>query len=280
LRTCARASIVLFVLLVIVTARAAVAEDYTRIDLSDTSIGFTPGDVYGPWIIQDARIVFVQPGQGSVNFEFAHQADGDPIYPTHGEYFVGGITRDLTRRLYVWGQLGYGTSNPYARTDVHIEAEYKTTPDLKLVLGSSEDFIDYYSGTNLKLFQIGPSYYYNTGVVQVRYLCSANSGAQTKGGLLASWDITPNIRTKFSMTGLFGPQQYIVSIPGIPNALANFVGQTYTAQVQQQIGQPDRNGLRWGITAGGLLSHTTLVSGSPLYTQRGATLGLWTTFPQ
>jgi len=281
-RTCLRSTVSLFAMFTIATAGAAPAEDYTRIDLTDNTIGFSsPGNAYGPWIYQDLTLVFVEPGRGAVNFEVAHQADGDVAFPTHGDYFVGGITRDLTSRVWVWGQFGYGTNFPYARTDVHVEGAYKTTPDLKLVLDASEDFVDYWSGENEKLFEVGPSYYYGTGAVQLRYVSSANSGAETKGGALISWDITPTFRSTYTLTGLFGPQQYLSGIPGFPLFLFNSYGQTYTFSTAQELGRTGPNGLRWGLKAGALLSHlTNSTTGMPIYTARGATLGLWTTFPQ
>ena len=277
-----RSGVFLFVVLVTATAPAAMAEDYTRIDLSDSTIGFSsPGNAYGPWIYQDARIVFVQPGQGAVNLEIAHQANGDIASPTHGEYFAGGITRDLSRRVWVWGQYGVSTDLPYARSDVHIEAAYKVTPDLKLAFNASEDFVNYWTGENEKLFQVGPTYFYDTGTVQLRYLSSANSGAQTKGGAFVAWDIIPTFRSKYTLTGLFGPRQFIVGIPGLPVALFNANGWTYTLSTEQQLGRVGPNGLRWGLKAAGLLSHlTNATNGAPIYTARGATLGLWTTFPQ
>jgi YaiO family outer membrane protein len=262
------------------TQPAIAGDSYTRLDVTDSTIGFTsPGNTYGPWIYQDARLIFVQPGQGALNFEVAHQADGDRLFPTHADYFAAGITRDITRRFYVNGNFGYGTSYPYAKTDVHVELNYKTTPDLKLVMSGSEDFVTYYGRQTLDLLQLGPTYYYGAGDVQLRYLVAANSNAQTKSGVLAAWDIIPSIRSKYTLTGLFGPQQYVVTVPGLPNMLANYNGQTYTVGTEQQLGHTGPSGLRWGVTLSGFLSHLTQgTSGAPIYTGRGATLGLWSTF--
>jgi hypothetical protein len=277
-----RTGLIVFVVFVIVSAQAAMAEDYTRIDLSDSTIGFSsPGNAYGPWIFQDLRAVWVTPGQSALNFEAAHEANGDIIFPTHGEYFAAGYTRDLNRRVWVWGQFGQGTDRPYARTDVHIEAAYKTTPDLKLQMNAAEDFVNYWSGQNLKLFQVGPTYYYDWGVIQARYMCAANSGAKTESGVLAAWDITPTYRQKYTITGLFGPQNFLVGIPGLPISVFNSVGYTYNVWTEQQLGRTGPNGLRWGAKLGGFLTHqTNATTGGPLYTGRGLTLGLWTTFPQ
>lgn len=266
--------------LVLLATAPALADNYGRVDVSDSTIGFSsPGNTYGPWIYQDARVVFVQPGQGAENFEVAHEANGDVNFPTHGDWFLGGITRDLSPRLYAFGSFGYGTAYPYARTDVHIELNYKTTPDLKLVLGGSEDFVSYYGHESLQLLQVGPTYYYGSGDVQVRYLSAANSNAQTKSGASVAWDITPSIRSKYTLTGLWGPQQYIVTVPGIPNALANYNGETYTVATEQQLGRTGPQGLRWGMTVQGFLSHLSeATNGAPVYTGRGATLGVWTTF--
>jgi hypothetical protein len=280
MNVCLHTRVALAVALALTATQPALADSYTRIDVSDSTIGFTsPGNVYGPWIYQDARVVFVQPGQGAINFEFAHQADGDVNFPTHAEYFAAGYTRDLTPRFNIYGNFAYGTSYPYPKNDIHIELNYKATPDLKLVIGGSEDFITYYGRQTLQFLQLGPTYHYSTGDVQVRYLSQANSNAQTKSGVLAAWDIIPSIRSKYTVTGLFGPQQYIVTIPGLPNALANYNGETYTAGTEQQLGRTGPGGLRWGVTVAGFLSHLTqAVNGAPIYTARGATLGVWSTF--
>jgi YaiO family outer membrane protein len=264
----------------IATQPALADNSYTLLNVSDSTIGFSsPGNAYGPWIYQDARVVFVQPGQGAVNFEVAHQANGDVAFPTHGMYFDAGITRDFTQRFYGYVNVGYGTAYPYAKNDVHVELNYKTTPDLKLVMGGSEDFVTYYGRQTMEMLQLGPTYYYSTGDVQVRYLSQANSNAQTKSGASLAWDIIPSIRSKYTVTGLWGPQQYIVTTPGIPNALANYQGETYTVGTQQQLGRVGPQGLLWGVTVSGLLTHLTqAANGGPVYTGRGATLGVWSQF--
>ncbi|HYL28087.1 MAG TPA: hypothetical protein VEW74_09655, partial [Candidatus Nitrosotalea sp.] len=115
--------------------QAALADDYSRLELDDTTIGFSsPGNAYGPWIFQNARYVFVMPGEGAVNLEVSHQANGDVNFPTHGDYFAAGYTRDLNSRLYGYLNFGYGTANPYAKTDIHAELDYKATPDRRLVI--------------------------------------------------------------------------------------------------------------------------------------------------
>jgi hypothetical protein len=259
---------------------AALADTYDRLDVTDTTIGFSsPGNVYGPWIAQDARLVFVTPGVQSINFEVAHQADGDVADPTHGMYFAAGFNHFITPRLYGDVNIGYGTANPYAHTNAHLEFDYKTTPDLKLVTGAAEDYITYWDGTVLKQFSVGPQYYYGTGDVQIRYLVAANTGAATKSGLEVAWDIIPTIRSKYTVTGLFGPQQYLVSIPGLPLALANDIGQTYTVGTEQQLGRTSETGARWGMEAYGFFSHLVNASnGSPIYQARGVTFGLWGLF--
>ena len=275
-----RTAIVVLVTLILVSTRAAVADDYSRLDVEYGSIGFTsPGNSYGPWIFENARYVFVMPGKGAINFEFSHQADGDVNFPTHGNYIAAGITRDFTPRFYGNLNFGYGTYNPYAKTDIHVELNYKTTPDLKLVLTGAEDFVTYWSGQTLQQLSVGPAFYYRTGSVQLRYLSAANSGAQTKSGAYAAWDVTPNARSKYSLTGLFGPQQYLVSLPGIPLALSNYTGQTYTLSTEQQIGVTTAAGLRWGIRVSGFLSQLNEgTTGAAIYTGRGYTFGLWTTY--
>ncbi|HEY6485392.1 MAG TPA: hypothetical protein VIX83_03285 [Candidatus Cybelea sp.] len=260
--------------------RVALADTYDRLDVSGTSIGFSsPGNAYGPWIIQDAKIVFVTPGVQAINFEVAHQADGDVAFPTHGEYFAAGINHSITSRLYGDFNFGYGTSNPYSHTNAHLEFDYKTTPDLRLVMAAAEDYVTYWGGTTLKQFSVGPEYYYPGGDVQLRYLVAANTGSQTKSGLLAAWDITPTIRSKYSATGLFGSQQYLVSIPGLPQALANDFGQTYTVGTEQQLGRTTQRGARWGIEANGFFSHLVdATNGAPVYQARGVTFGIWSIF--
>ena len=174
-------SLVLFFIFVLGVRTAAVADSSSRVEVDDSTIGFSsPGNTYGPWIFQNARYVFVIPGEGAINFEASHQADGDVNFPTHGNYFAAGITHDFTSRFYGNLNFGYGTANPYAKTDIHVELNYKTTPDLRFVMGGAEDFVAYWSGQSLALLSIGPSYFYPTGSVQVRYLLAANSGAKVK----------------------------------------------------------------------------------------------------
>jgi|HubBroStandDraft_2_1064218.scaffolds.fasta_scaffold01175_9 YaiO family outer membrane protein len=275
-----RTATIILVACVLGSTRAAFADGYSRLELDSSSIGFSsPGNSYGPWIFQNARYVFVMPGQGAINFEVSHQADGDAGFPTHGDYFAAGITHDFTPRFYGNFNFGYGTSNPYAKTDVHLEAAYKSTPDMRLVMDVAEDFVTYWSGSTLQQLSVGPTYYYDTGDVQLRYLAAANTGAQNKSGAFVAWDITPDKRSKYSITGLFGPQQYLTSIPGIPISLANYNGQTYTVSGEWQIGRTLAHRLRWGLKAGGFLSQINqATSGAPIYTGRGFTFGAWTAY--
>lgn len=262
------------------SARAAMADDYSRLELDDTSIGFSsPGNAYGPWIFQNLRYVFVIPGQGAINFEYSHQADGDVNYPTHGNYFAAGITHDFTSRFYANVNFGYGTSNPYGKTDLHLEAAYKTTPNMRLVMDVSEDFVSYWSGQTLQQLMVGPTYYYEKGTVQLRYMAAVNSGAATKSGAYVAWDVIPDPRSKYTLTGLFGSQQYLTSLPGVPLSLANYTGQTYTLGGEWQIGRTQARGLRWGIKANGFLSQINQATTSAaVYTGRGFTFGAWTTY--
>jgi YaiO family outer membrane protein len=273
-------SLVLFFIFVLGMHTAAMADNSSRVEVDDSTIGFSsPGNAYGPWIFQNARYVFVIPGEGAINFEASHQANGDVNFPTHGNYFAAGITHDFTSRFYGNVSFGYGTANPYAKTDIHVELNYKTTPDLRFVVSGAEDFVAYWSGQSLEQLSIGPSYYYPQGSVQVRYLCAANSGAQTKSGAYVAWDIDPNRRSKYSLTGLFGPQQFLVTLPGVPLSLANYTGETYTISTEQQIGRLSAAGLRWGVKAGGFFSQLNQsAGGAPVYFGRGATFGVWTTY--
>jgi YaiO family outer membrane protein len=275
-----RTAIIILIASLLGSTGVALADNYSRFELDNTSIGFSsPGNAYGPWIFQNARYVWVMPGQGAINFEISHQADGDVHFPTHGDYFAAGITHDFTSRFYGNLNFGYGTSNPYARTDVHVEAAYKTTPDMRLIMDASEDFVSYYSNQTLQQLSVGPTYYYNGGDVQIRYLLAANSNAQTKSGASVALDIVPDRHSKYSITGLFGPQQYQTSIPGLPLSLANYTGQTYTLGGEWQIGRTMPHGLRWGLKAGGFLSQINQAkTGAQVYTGRGFTFGAWTTY--
>ncbi len=209
-------------------APAAAGETYTRLDLTDTSIGFTsPGNAYGPWNIQDLRASFAEVGRGAVSLEFAHQNDGDVNYPTHGNYIGAGIIGNLSSRFYAYLNFGYGTASPYARTDFHVEADYKATPDLKLVLGGSEDFVTYYSNVTLTELSVGPMYYFDHGDLLAHYTVSNNTNAATKSGVWLAGDYIPTVRSKYTVTALLGPQQYQVVLPAVPVALQNVTGQTY-----------------------------------------------------
>ena len=269
-------------LMMLATAAAAAAdqpETFTRLDLTDTSIGFTsPGNAYGPWNIQDLRATFSQTGRGAVALELAHQTDGDVNYPTHGNYIGAGIIRDLSSRFYAYLNYGYGTASPYVKTDLHLEADYKATPDLKLVFGGSEDFVTYYSNTALTELSVGPMYYFDRGDLMVHYTVSNNTNAATKSGVWIAGDYIPTFRSKYTVTALLGPQQYQVALPAIPLAMQSVAGQTYTLSTEQQIGRTDSSGRRWGIKAGAFLSSLKNTAGGSLfYVGRGLDAGLWVT---
>ena len=103
-------------------APAAAGETYTRLDLTDTSIGFTSPGNASVLEIEDLRAVLLKWAAAGVA-RFAHQNDGDVNYPIHGNYIGAGIIGNLSSRFYAYLNFGYGTASPYARTDFHVEAD-------------------------------------------------------------------------------------------------------------------------------------------------------------
>ncbi len=260
-------------------AAPALADDYSRLDLDATAIGFTsPGNAYGPWQFQNLRYVFIAPGSGSINFEFSHQTNKDVNNPQNGYYFALGATKDFGPNLYGFINIGSGTANPYAKSLLHVELAYKIPSDRRWQIDGSEDFVGYQSGQNLRQTMIGPNYISRTVAVQLRYLVQANSGAATQSGAYAALDVTPTIRSKYTVTGLWGPQQYLTQIGALPLTLANDYGQTYTLGTEQQLGRTGSAGQTLGIRVFGFYSHLNQTNGSPLYIGRGITVGFWGQF--
>ena len=114
----------------------------------------------------------------------------------------------LPRASYANVNFGYGTSNPYGKTDLHLEAAYKTTPDMRLVMDVSG---------RLRLVLVGADapavdgradvlLRERDGAASLYGRCQLGSG--TNSGAYVAWDVIPDPRSKYTLTGLFGPQQY------------------------------------------------------------------------
>lgn len=263
----------------ILPAAPAIADDYSRLEFDATAVGFTsPGNAYGPWQFQNLRYVFVAPGDGSLNFEFSHQTDKDVGDPQNGYYLAIGATKDFGPNLYGYINIGSGTANPYAKSLLHVELAYKIPDDRRWQIDGSEDFVGYQSGQTLRQTMIGPNYISRMLAVQARYLVQANSGAATESGAYAAVDVTPTFRSKYTVTGLWGPQQYLTQIGALPLTLANYYGQTYTLGTEQQLGRTSGAGQRLGVRVFGFYSHLNQSNGAPLYIGRGLTAGFWSQF--
>ncbi|HEY6327365.1 MAG TPA: hypothetical protein VIW73_12745 [Candidatus Cybelea sp.] len=257
----------------------AIAADSSRLELDATAIGFTsPQNTYGPWQFQNLHYVYVIPGEGALNVEFSHQTDKDTGNFQNGYYIALGLVRDFTPYLYGVVDFGAGTANPYAKSLLHTELAYKIPADWRWQIDGSEDFIGYQSGQSLRQTMVGPNYISRTFAVQMRYLVQVNSGATTQSGAYAALDVMPTRRSKYTVTGLWGPQQYLTQVGALPLTLANLDGQTYTLGTEQQIGPTNSLGQRLGVRVLGFYSHLNRVGGSPLYIGRGVTLGFWSQF--
>jgi YaiO family outer membrane protein len=248
---------------------AASADDYWRLDSTQTAWNFSsPNNQYGPWYVTDTRYTNVKPDE-AVLAELAYRSDGDRYSPVRGWYASVGYTKDITDRLYVFANAGAGTAQPFPESDFHLEANYKLGDKRDFVMGVAEEVASYFDRVRLDQLQIGPTIYADGGkvVVQAKYLVSANTGSQTRGGALLAFDYSPNRTDKYGVTATAGPETFLVILPGIPTAYADWAATTLTLNVEHAISKHS------GVVLALYGARLTTFTRTPVLFGRGASIG-------
>jgi YaiO family outer membrane protein len=239
-----------------------------EVDYTHTFIGLSsPGNVYGPWDIDDLRYI----NAGTTNtwvVDASYRADHDRLFPASGWYGAANYTQNLSDRFYVNGAIGLGSGTPFALSNFHLEGDYKADPDKRLVLSLAGDNLNYEHDLHSNDVGVGAAYYWPSFVAQVREYAVANTNAPTRPSTLVSLQYNDPWQ---SVTGtvVAGAQYYEVITPGIPPAFLNTTGYAATLNYQRWVSP------YFGFIVGGYLSnYTQYGTGAPIATGRGITLGL------
>jgi YaiO family outer membrane protein len=250
-------------------ACASVAVAGQEVDLTHTFIGLSsPGNVYGPWDIDDLRFIDASPHDSWV-IDLSHRSDHDRLFPTSGTYGAVSYTTDLSDRWYANAAAGFGTGFPFATSNFHLEADYKASADRRLVLSAAGDNLNYQNGLHSNDVGVGAAYYWPGVTAQVREYSVSNSNSPARPSTFASLEIDPSSWQKIVASAIAGPQYYEVITPGIPATFLNTNGYVVTLTYQQWVSN------HFGIIVGGYLSnYTQYASGAPIASGRGLTFGL------
>jgi YaiO family outer membrane protein len=240
-----------------------------EVDLTHTFIGLSsPGNVYGPWDIDDLRYIESSLHDSWV-IDLSHRSDHDRLFPTSGTYGAISYTRDLSSRWYANAAAGFGSGFPFATSNFHLEADYKATVDQRLVLSAAGDTLNYQNGLHSNDLGIGAAYYWPGVIAQVREYAVTNSNSPTRPSTFASLEIDPSSWQRIVATAIAGPQYYEVITPGIPASFLNTNGYVVTLTYQQWVST------HFGVIVGGYLSdYTQYTTGAPIASGRGLTVGV------
>ncbi len=260
---------IIVALLAFVAVNGTVALAGQEVDLTHTFIGLSsPGNIYGPWDIDDLRYIDSESDQSWV-VDLSHRSDHDRLYPTSGTYGDVSYTRDLSDRWYVNGAVGFGTGTPFALSNFHFEGDYKAGADKRLVFSAAADNLNYVNGLHSNDLGVGAAYYWSNVIAQVREYAVTNTNSPTRPSTFASIEVDPSPSQKIIGSLIAGPQYYEVITPGIPAAFLNTNGYVATLTYQQWVSP------HFGVIVGGYLSdYTHFATGTQIASGRGLTVGI------
>jgi YaiO family outer membrane protein len=243
----------------------------TEVELSQNAIYFTsPGNTYGPWHLTSLTLESNVDGStygGEVDYGTTEQLSSNI---SRGTFVSLNNTQNWTDTFYTFAAIGAGTANPYPTLSAYVEANFKTLASRRLVLSVGLGTDHYASGFSGQLLSIGGEYYWPKFVAGVRALIEQNTSSPTVLGALTTVEFDPAPGRSIVGTLQIGEQNYLSAAPSLPPSRANYQGYAAALTFKQNIGRSV------GVALGGVLQQQhDAVSGQPVFTSRGFTLGFY-----
>lgn len=238
------------------------------IDLSASTFGFNPGDVYGPWFIQTFAFRTQAGRKDKPGATVTNRTDHDGGKISSSTAFGIDDYHNWSEKFFTYVSVGASSGNVLPRSQYYIEAD-PTIGD-HLIFGAGYGVYNEPDGLTQHFLSIGPTVYFPHGNATVRYVPTWTTGQVSAPSYTANLSLGEEGKTVTSLTWQGGiAPQFVVNDPSVSNRFAN-----KTSAMELVV----RHWVNWrfGYHVGAsFASQTDRLTGAKVYDSRGLTAGLF-----
>jgi YaiO family outer membrane protein len=240
----------------------------TVFEVDASSIGFSPGAVYGPWqFLTFSGRTIVGPND-KPGFAIVTRADHDSAFPTSGTFFSVDDYHTFSPKLFGYVQLQSSSGTIFPRRGIFAEADPTVARNLVFAEGAGE--LVAYNGLVQRYLNVGPTLYFPHGNVTLRYLPLWTQGQVSASSFLGTLELGDEGRSTWTLTAQNGVEPaFEVNDPFVALSTQErtlVVDLTYRHWVTPRFGY---------LVAGELGDQHDRFTGAPVYARRGFTLGVF-----
>ncbi|MHB8231138.1 MAG: YaiO family outer membrane beta-barrel protein [Vulcanimicrobiaceae bacterium] len=250
-------------------ASMAYADDppAATVDVSATTLVFSPQATYGPWQFDTVAYRAVS-GNDKPGLSFTARSDRNGPSLDNGRFYVLDDYHQLSGRAFLYGAVQIGDGNVFPSTGAFLEGDMSVAP--RFAVGAGGGMYHYANGLMQRYLSVGPTYYFPHGTATVRYLPIWTQGQVAASAILANVSVGDPGRTVTSLTVQSGVQP--VFVVNDPTIASRFADRGVTVDLAIKHWMNPRLGFDVGLDYG---TESDRNSGAVVYRRRGVTLGIF-----
>ena len=256
------------------TRPAAADAPATVIEVSASSIGLQPGNVYGPWQFATLDVRTTAGADDLPGFTLVTRHDLDSGAPSSGTSGILDDYHQWTPRLFTYAQIEFSSGTLFPTRGAYLEADPTVSPNVVIAEGYGVLDVPIGLVTPVDLTQryvnVGPEFYFPNGSVTVRYIPLWTQGQVSASSLQGnlSFGNERSMLTTLSLQSGVLPA-YAATNPAIA---AEFQDRVLAANLSVKRWVSSRFGFELGVDAAHASDRFT---GKSVYDSLGATLGVF-----
>ncbi|HVS46222.1 MAG TPA: YaiO family outer membrane beta-barrel protein [Verrucomicrobiae bacterium] len=256
-----------FALTVLYAVPALADQPATTVDLSASSVGFSPGSIYGPW----QYVTLVARGVAGANdkpgITLVTRTDRDLDYGS-GSTVVVDDYHQFSPRLSAYASVQLSSGNLFPTRGAFLELDPVVATGL--VAGFGYGVLATPDGLSQRYASIGPTLYFPHGNATLRYLPTWTLGQVFVSALYGNLSLGDEGRAVTSLTLQDGVEPAFDV--NDPTSARRFQERTFVANLDYKRWLTPRLGYDLGVEYGHQVDRIT---GADVYTRRGFTLGFF-----
>ncbi|HTW84126.1 MAG TPA: YaiO family outer membrane beta-barrel protein [Candidatus Sulfotelmatobacter sp.] len=250
------------------SAPPASDEPSTVLEVDASSIGFSPGSVFGPWQFLTVAGRTIAGPNDKPGFATVVRADHDSGFPTSGTWYSLDDYHTFSNGLFVYAQLQASSGTIFPRRGAYAEADPTVLPNFVFAVGGGE--LVSYAGLVQRYLNVGPTLYFPHGNATLRYLPLWTQGQVSASSLLGTVELGDEGRSTWTLSVQDGVEPaFEVNDPFVA---ATTQERTFVADLSFRHWITPRFGY---VISGELGDQHDRFTGVPVYARRGATVGLF-----
>lgn len=259
--------ILTFALALACAAPASADSPATTVDLSASTIGFSPGSIYGPWQYLTLDVRGVAGADDKPGFTLVTRADRD-LDSDSGTTAVFDDYHQVNPRLSVFASVQTSMGNLFPTRAAYLELDPVVATGF--VMGVGYGALATPDGFSQHYVNVGPMLYFPHGNATIRYLPTWTPGQAASSAWLGNVSLGDTGRAIASLTLQDGTEPaFDVNDPTISQ---RFDDRTFVANLDYKRWVTSRLGYDLGVEYAHQVDRFT---NADVYTRRGVTLGFF-----